>query len=114
MGILELGHSFENGNYKHVQGPKGEHGHNEQTSGKSWKRNASCKKKYQLKVLEMIISLNTLRGDWTLQNKKYEILKADKLENKIDFSKWAERLSVLWSNVTWPSVIDVSEEKERM
>lgn len=35
----------------------------------------------------MIISLNTLRGDWTLQNKKYEILKADKLENKIDFSK---------------------------
>lgn len=27
--ISESGHSFKNGNYKHVQGFKGKHGHNE-------------------------------------------------------------------------------------
>lgn len=42
--ILELGFNFLNGNYKHVQGFKGKHGHNEQTSWKSQKRNISYKK----------------------------------------------------------------------
>ena len=42
--ILELGFNFLNGNYKHVQVFKGKHGHNQQTSGNSQKRNVSYKK----------------------------------------------------------------------
>ena len=41
---MELGFNFLNGNYKHVQGFKEKHRHNEQTSGKSQKRNISYKK----------------------------------------------------------------------
>ena len=53
---MELGFNFLNGNYKHVQGFKGKHGHNEQTSWKSQKRNISYKKvlikKYWTVMLE--------------------------------------------------------------
>ena len=42
--ILELGHNFLNGSYKHVQEFKGKHGHNEQRGGKSQKRNINYKK----------------------------------------------------------------------
>ena len=93
--ISESRHSFKNGNYKHVQGFKGKHGHNEWTVGKSQKEIQAIKK-CQLKILEMIISLSGLRGDWTLQNRKYENWKQinRKYQNwkteKKDFKKWTE------------------------